>query len=312
MTLGYWVVALFVMLGGYNMMSSYFNRGQVLVRQKLLKLFWPYLLATIFYTLGRNHYLDAIELLTRLLHFDATEPLYYIAVYMQLIFISPILIAMINWCEKKYKYARMLIICLFILIFCYLSVHLTNIFGIGYGGGNLCAGPWLMFWFFGMCIRFFRIPFAKKSTRVTALVTYTIILIIWQFIFVNRGYNLFLKPIFGGTQVGMTWANAFEATLLFFWFRELIEGFEKTTGKIGTKLLLPFNYIGCHTLYIFMYHMLFFSIYKSYFEISGIMNRWLCLIFIFGGPIVLEVIITMVMKWFRNIMQGIKVDDIYL
>ena len=77
----WWVVALFIMIGGYNAMVSFAKRGKVLVKKRIWGILIPYFFATILYTLYDNRFLNATEVLVRLLHFDATGPLYYVAVY---------------------------------------------------------------------------------------------------------------------------------------------------------------------------------------------------------------------------------------
>ena len=81
----WFVVALFLMIGGYNLMGSWLTRGIVIWRKRLSGIFLPYAVATVFYVLLEHRFLDIATLLTTLLHFNASGPLYYVAVYMQLV-----------------------------------------------------------------------------------------------------------------------------------------------------------------------------------------------------------------------------------
>ena len=306
----WWVVALFVMIGGYNSLVSYENRGSFLIRKKLLGIFIPYFFATAIYSLYKNRFWDAEEFLNALLHFNATGPMYYVAVYMQLIAITPVLIGAIYLCEKKHKLLRFPCLWLVILLICYFTTHFTNVFDIIIGGGNLFAGPWLFFWFLGMFIRYIgnkvSISYAVQTTVVVLL---TVAIAVWQYVFVNRGLNLSLYSIFHGSQLKMTWANAFETVMIFFWFMGAVELFVYVTGKIGQKILMPFVFLGKHTLYTFLYHMLFLSIYNSYLEMpGGGYNRFMCLAFIIVGPVFLGLIFNVVKREFCKMLENVKVE----
>lgn len=301
----WWVVALFIILGGYNAYNSYEERGYVVVKRRLLNIFIPYLIATCIYSFYYIKRVDAVEVLTRLLHFDAASPFYYCAVYMQLVLITPVLIGIVNWCERI-KIRVWLIWCS-ILIICFFSTHFTNLFEIAIGGGNLLAGTWLFFWFLGIFIAKYGFLSMNNAKKCQVFVIHSIIIILWQWLFVNKGLNLKLSYMFHSDGIGLTWANAFESVVLFFWFKELIECGKIIFGEKLYKILRPFNYLGQHTLYIFLFHMLFFSIYKDWIEFSGKMNRWLCLFFIIFGPVVIDIIFSKVKGWLVKIMKEIKV-----
>lgn len=304
----WWVVALFIMIGGYNVMDSFAKRGKVIVKKRIWGILIPYFVATVLYTLYDNRYLNAAEVFIRLLHFDATGPLYYVAVYVQLVLITPILIGIIKWCETNNNVLRFIVVWVGIMATCYATTHLTNLFDIVIGGGNLFAGPWLFFWFWGMFIERCNIRVDSSYRRVVVFVTHTVMIIAWQYVFVHKGLNSVFHPIFHGNAVRMTWANSFETVILFFWFKELVEGIESIAGNVGKKILKPFTYIGQHTLYIFLYHMLFLSIYRMYFEESrNILMDGLCLVFIILGPLILDWGLEKVKNWFKYIMKDIKV-----
>ena len=130
------VVALFVMLGGYNTLSSYINRGTVIFKTRLIGIFLPYFLATMIYITYTEHFLNAENIVYHLLRFNASGTLYYVAVYMQLVFITPIIIGLLNWSEGTYKTVKFIFISIVIFLVCFLSNTYTNIFDIKTGGGN--------------------------------------------------------------------------------------------------------------------------------------------------------------------------------
>ncbi len=304
----WWSVALFVMIGGYNAMASYENRGAVLVKKRLMGLLVPYFIATITYVLYHNRFLDAAELLTRLIHFDSTGPLYYVAVYVQLIIVTPVLVGLILWCENTHRLLRCMLAGTLVLITCYITTNFTNIFDIVIGGGNVFAGPWLMFWFVGMFIRRCNIRIEKRCHRIVLILSLSIAILLWQYLFVIKGLNLKLTPIFHGHQVRMTWANSVETVILFLWVKELVEEVETTFGDVGIKVLKPLDFMGQHTLHIFLYHMLFLSIYRDFFEIQGRANRWFCMAFIIIGPLLVGILGRKINNCFKTIMSDVKIS----
>lgn len=303
----WWSVALFVMIGGYNAFSSYQNRGCFLLKKKLSGIFIPYFFATALYIIYANHFLDATTYLYSLIHFNATGPLYYVAVYIQLLVISPVLMAVIKKGDnRKWIFSVSWVAVIGVSA---LTTHFTNIFDIVIGGGNLFAGPWIIFWYLGMCIKYAEGYVDVKVSKKWLIVGLTIAVILWQYVFVNRGYNLTLGSIYHGTQVGMTWANAFETVLLFFWFKYAVDFFEENAGDVGKIIIKPLAFMGRYTLYIFLYHMLFISIYRGYLEITvHSINRWICMFFVIVGPVGLGIILGIIRRCFNSIMSGVKVE----
>lgn len=291
-------------------MTSWLARGVVVWRQRLKKLFLPYVVATVLYVLLVHRFLDATTLLTYLLHFNASGPLYYVAVYMQMVLVTPVLIGIIRWCGKGRKWFRYILAWNFVLVVCYLTVHFSNVFDIAIGGGNLFGGPWLLFWFAGMCIRAWDIHIHNLKWKYIVFFSLTLLVIIWQWVFVVRGYNLLLLPIFHGTKVGMTWANTFETVLLFFWFKEAVELAESIWGVATHKSLWLLGFVGRHSLYVFLYHMLFFAIYQKY--LHTYLGVRMLLLFIVIAPICLEYCFQSVQRFLAKLMSGIQVDDVVL
>ena len=299
-------------------MSSYITRGYVVVRKRLLSIFCPYVLATILYSIYADRYFNMTEILKRMLHFSAAGPLYYVAVYMQLIIVTPVLIGLLKWCHDSNRYVRYSFSLICILLICYFSVHYSNIFDIVIGGGNLLAGPWLLFWFIGMSIRSTSKERIRTIDKTIAIVSLTVAIAIWQYVFVGMEVNLSLKPIFNGTQVGMTWANTLETILIFFWFKEVFTPLGDTNsaavGITQKKILLftlaPMEFIGKHTLYIFLYHILFLTIYRDWINISCILlSKLICLAFIIGMPVVLEIIVDIIKLNLEKMMKNIRIDS---
>ena len=298
----WFVVALFVLIGGYNAMASYRRHGYFSLKQKLIGILVPYVFATIIYRCYELRFFDAEDILNHLIHFDACGPMYYVAAYVQLLLVTPFLISLVLWCHEGKYILKYLLVSTSVILVCYITVHYTNIFDIIIGGGDLFAGPWLMFWFAGMCVYDLNLLRLCDEYRFSVAIASTAILIAWQWIFVEKEYNLILKPIFYGDQVGMTWANSFQVIVLLFWFKSvsyIIEDHYKQ-NRIVKYCLSFISFLGRHSLYIFMYHILFRSIYISLWGNGAYINKITCLVFIIMTPVLLEYFIIVCKKVFGN------------
>ncbi|SFW47593.1 acyltransferase family protein [Selenomonas ruminantium] len=311
----WWVVSLFIMIGGYNAMSSYLNRGYVVMKRRLLGIGIPYVIATIIYHVFDTHHFNLYELCLTLSHFNATGPLYYVAAYIQLLLITPVLIAVIQYCEKDNSTKRYAFAWILILGLCLLISKTTNIFDIAIGGGRLFAGPWLFFWFAGMFVRIREERCTLQVDMVYRMMIYTFLLLLWELIFswgeVNHNY---IGPLFRGSGVGMTWANTIETFIVFFWFKEVVSWYETKSCGCLCKIFAGLNYLGKHTLYVFLYHMLFKSIYKGVMPpppqglVSSILYAIACLGFMVFMPVWWERTEGRLKEKWCNFMLGVKVD----
>ncbi len=305
----WWSVALFIMIGGYNAAESYERRRVVVVRSRLRNTLMPYIGATVFYVLY-NYFRFKVppEILIRLIRFDASPPLWFVAIYVQLVLISPILVAVIQWCEERQRVIRYLISWIIVIIVCYGITYIINLFGSEIYGGHLVAGTWLFFWFLGMCIHnTINIESNDMKTRIVMFIVNTVLIILWQIFFVNMGVNLNLDSMFKGVYYRLTWANALQTVLLFFWIKDLVMGIEYFCGKIGHSILNPIDLLGQHTMYIFLYHMVFLSEYRLLLETPGWVNKWFCMVFILFGPLALDFLFSKVKDLFKNLMKEIQI-----
>ena len=324
-------VGLFVMIGGYNAIGSYIRNGRFAVGRKLLGIIIPYVTATVIYCVYALRPFDINQLLHHLVHFSAMAPLYYVAVYAQLTVITPALIILLRWCQRK-GIMRYIISWLLILCVCYLTTNYTNILGIIIGGGNLFAGPWLMFWYAGMmygvpshsCNRTVSsasYPAKARSIYKLILIIDSLLIVLWHYLFVFKDLNAYLEPIFGGDQVLITWAHVLEVLLIFTWFlitSRLTTSYFNASQPASSQLsdnesagarnrhfnpswtdriLSILAFPGRHSLYIFLYHVLFLEIYVTYIfnrllKVSGRLNQLVFLVFITGCPVAVEYIFT--------------------
>ena len=308
----WWAVPLFLTVGGYNVMNSYENRGYVVLKKRMLGIGIPYVVATILYHIRFEHHFNLYEVLLRLVHFDISGPLYYVAVYLQLVLITPVCIAVMRWCEAKNIKRRYAAAWLIIYGWCLLATARSNIFDIVLGGGRLFAGAWLFYWFVGMFIRRYENKVKLWLYSASRLTILTILLIVWQVVFIGYGVNLELGQMFPGAGLVMTWANTAETFILFFWFKDVVTFWEERRGILA-KIIAPVDYLERHTLYIFLYHMLFLSICRVLSPPPNILSvKILYTAFVLGvmllAPIGLEWTLRRLWTKFMQFMSGIKVD----
>lgn len=292
-------VGLFVMLGGYNITNSYIRNKKAGVAKRLLGMILPYIFATLIYCIYSGEITDIKAVLMHLIHFDAMAPLYYVAVYSQLVIITPALLFILNKCNEGTAALKALKYCgawALILLVCYLTANFTGVPGIIIGGGNLFAGPWLMFWFAGMCMAMlltarYKADFSERGKKIATAVfaISMVLLLLWHYFIALKGMGDGMPALFNSDQVPLTWAHAAEVLLIFAWFYS-------SSALFDDKRMSVLGFLGRHSLYIFMFHVLFLEIYVSHFfnfllNRVGRLNTIVFLIFIVACPIVIEAVV---------------------
>lgn len=289
-----WTVAAFVILGGYNIMSSYRRNGYIDVKKKLSSILIPYIFCTCIYVIWQNHFLNVEVIWQRLIHFNAAGPLYFVAVYIQLVIVSPLLAGFICWAEVKNEVFRHSFVLIIIFGVSYLSIHYTDIFGISLGGGNLFSGFWLIFWYGGMLFEKKKRDLPKKTKELISGLLFVLCLL-WEYIFVFRDCNNVFRSKYGNMfhmTAQMTWLNALQAFMVVAFFKEFIECITIKENKVVVLCLKPICYIGRMSLPIFMYHILFRDIFFAYFPVNNIwICRIMCFAFMIGGSILVSLIL---------------------
>ena len=301
------VVALFILIGGYNAITSYERRGKFLLMNKIKRILIPYVVATIIYCVWNNRSFNVLTILDSLIHFNACSPMYYVAAYLQLLIISPVLIWVIGWCENgvKTKFLRYLVSWGIVLVVCYLSSHYTNILGIIIGGGNLFSGNWLIFWFAGMCLWKWGVPSLCKKHKYTVAIASTLVLITWHYLFVGKELIIRLTPMLDSETIDLTWGHFFEVIVLVFWFVSVTASLEGLEKKQINTLLTDIGFFGKQSLYIFLYHILCRNFYTEYLGIGSVLSRFVCLIFLIAGPVAIGFLLRFLRSMFEKMIYAL-------
>lgn len=121
------------------------------IKRKIKKIIIPYIVATFMYTVVQDRYFNFELFINRVILFNASSPLYYVALYIQLIFINVFLYTIIKKCNQcRYSYLYKMIIFILLLFGASLSINYSNILSIYGGGGKLFGGTYVVLSYLGM------------------------------------------------------------------------------------------------------------------------------------------------------------------
>jgi hypothetical protein len=159
----YFSVTLFVLLSGVT--SFYSNRNHMqenqsrITRRRVRSIFVPYAVATAVYQLLGEGVIDLKTYLIHVLNFDYIGPFYFVAFYIQLVVLSPLLYYFVTLFDKR-RYSALYhgAFILILLVVSAFSIRHTNMFNIHGGGRYLFGGTYLVLYYLGML-------FADKQTK---------------------------------------------------------------------------------------------------------------------------------------------------
>ncbi len=312
--LSYYSVSLFILLMGVTAFWSYKKTaGSLPVSKKLkkncLKIIVPYLEATLICCIFAYKRLQLSEILDHLIHFNASGPFYYVLLYLQLVLITPALFYIFQTSDrKKNGFLAELTGFAFVIIIGRLANYHTNILSIYGGGGKLFGGHYLILFYIGMW-------FGKYSSRISlkpwaSVVGFALSLgltVFWGFFIAKDRLHLdaLLHCAPGLNPPGFSlsiYAILIAAAVYF--FSSLLDDLRKC---FLTKPFSFFTYLGKHTLYVFLYHMLFLNyIIPSAAHAGGFRIRHLLLkaavyfTVIYAGSFLIEIIL----KKFNSVIKN--------
>ena len=131
-------VSVFILMMGISSYWSYrryeITEYKTKIKSKISRIFYPYLLATFIYY---HNFFDFEEFISHLIHFNASGPLYYVSLYIQLLIVAPFFFIFLQ--IKKWHNLDHLFELLFFFLVILMSSKFTkssNILNIYGGGGN--------------------------------------------------------------------------------------------------------------------------------------------------------------------------------
>ena len=224
-------VALFVFLAGITSAMS-LSRGNFIkfYKKRLVSIVIPFIIATAFFSLLYNK-----SFINSLLYFNATGPMYFIAFFMQLILIAPLL-------------NKLNIFFLPLIILIANSLNHFSFIPFLWGGGNkLFGGTFLLMFYLGFLF-YKNIEFFDKIRFKLINIIIPIILLI------SFEYFKLYPTIWHNPPYFLTFVYTFSV----FWFIFNLK------LNYQNKILKFISYCGRNSLYIFLYHPIIFSIIKLF------------------------------------------------
>lgn len=294
----YFSVSLFILIVGITSYVSFSDsnkafRGWVKpFCDKTKGIILAYLLATIVYSIATDKGFVFLNIVNRLVFFNASAPLYYVLLYIGIMLVAYPLYKLIAMCEKSFfGFIKELCIFIAVIVFSIITTNHSDILGVYGGGGKLFGGTYLIMFTLG-------IIFAKHLiNKVFSTVTYIIFLLtgivgysLWLTVICSLGHDRIdsLFPFGEGLNPpSISYMLLAIFVLIFVWgFSDLLQ-----KNSHLRCVLTPLQFVGQHTLYIFLYHMLFLLIIKK-LPISNIwVLRTICYSILIVGPILLEFIV---------------------
>lgn len=294
----FYSVSLFILIMGICTYLS-FDNSKVPLYKKVIKrelgIFIPYAFSTVVYSVtiyqGEFNLSFTIEWL---LKFGMSSPHYYVLLYMQLLLACPVFYYVIN----KLKGSRLCVLGNIaqaggVLLLCIWTTNHTNLLDVYGGGGRLFGGNYLFLLYIGMLFgsNYDKImSFAEKNiVKVAgAVISLLCAICIWRYN-CTYGYAIDSKLPFGdGGNPPSLQLSVYAIAVMFvcLFVTKIAEGIR---FKPLQMLMTVPEYLGQHTLYIFLYHRLFMDFILSRITFSNIhWQRISYLVLIIAGPLLIE------------------------
>lgn len=289
----HFAVSLFILLSG---ITSYMT-GEKYKSTGWLKTFWgkikrilvAYLVASLIYSMVMTRGFHLGELLLSIIHFNASGPLYYVALYIQLMFIYYPLYRLLRWIPKSPRgYCVEILLGVAFLAFGIWSTDFTNILGIAGGGGRLLGGTFLFLFYLGMTAEKHQwfLPDSRGRLWLIFGFSFPTVLIAEALVYSNETQinGLFWQQENTNPPGFLLMGVAICILFLCFSGFSLLEcsRLHLIPGVIGR--------LGRHTLYLFLYHRLFLDTVNHFlrFYLHGWMKWTLYFAVMLVGPMIVE------------------------
>lgn len=297
----YFSVNVFIIIMGvtsYWSYSKYTGNIPTKVLQGCWKILRPYIIATFVYGILIDNHFNFLLFLNRLVHFSASEPFYFVLLYIQLLFVVPLFYYfLLKTSTSKYECVLELLALFIVLIVSGLTTTFTNILDVWGGGGKLFGGTYLILLYIGMLFgkHLNQLKFQRFSFAAIVFLFIIIVTIAWANYFARNPFQLdsHFTGLFGYGLNPPSISLIIYAILVTLTVRmlDIIAHFIPIASKTVSKVAL----LGKHTLYIFLYHRIFLDFFiprMSYRTRLVISNIWFLRLFYFvcmiGGSIIIE------------------------
>lgn len=301
LVLSYASVSMFVFVMGVTSYWTYekVNKGRLYQKwcSKMTKLLLPYTFASLIYSILLDRSFDIIDYIVRLIRFNSSAPLYFVALYIQLMAISPVVFYIVCRLNKVYE------LCFSLCAFCTASLFFSrwiSVLGIYGGGGKVLGGTFLLVFFVGMLFaKMIGMPSDGQTQRniwgCMTLFGLSVAVVIFFASQLQNGTHskwiLCLYKLYDYRNPPNLVIVIYSIGLCFviYSFCKLLEfnseGFWNKRNHVS-------DFIGQHTMYIFLYHSLIIKVLK-HIEILQSMNKSICKTALFealaiSGSVIIE------------------------
>lgn len=309
----YFSVTLFILVMGITTFWSFerTEKSGILKRitNRTLNLLLAYVIANFLCILFRERKLDMHYVTERIRGFDLYGPFYYVMLYIQLLWVSPIVYHIITYIKKKpIKVYKVLSVSGGVILVSILAMKYTNFFDIDAGGGKLFGGSYLIVLFMGMFAGSLRAShFKAEGPNFKLLFCGILLLVMTVFFYKYIYYYGFLNYERYGLGNGI---NPPGIEIIIFSILILsaifcgVNFFETVHYTFFKFFVFCFALIGNHTLYVFLYHKAIIDFLKDRMNLrQGAGKSAIYVLCIFGGSALCEQIIkrlrTMISKCYK-------------
>lgn len=273
------------------------------------KIIIPYLVATVFYFILRNHCFDLLSWVSAALRFNLTGAFYFVFFFIQLVIASPFLYAWLNYCNS-HKFSYLLHVVTFIVLFVFgaISFKYTLMLNVYGGGKNLLGSTYLLLYYTGMFLASKKIFNLKKGKLKIILFFISLILLLtWGYLYINKllPFDNYVVNFFGNGINPPSINSSIYALLILFVVYFGISTLEQANNKLLKALLSVFSFIGQGTLYIFLYHMLLKEILGllNFYPLGSMIKSIIYICILIFVPVILMKIFSKIKMGFNKILQ---------
>ena len=291
-------VSLFILISGMlsyrSNLRHHYSYSKTVIHS-LKKIVVAYIFATLIYDIFTYKIFDFTTFINNLILFNASGPLYYVLLYINLMLVSKILYNFVAF-KTRIFVIKDITIGYCVVAIAYITTNYSNVLNIFGGGGKLLGGTYLFLFYLGMIFEKYKILNRVTVVRSTATMVIGGIafLICWHFACQDR-LNTDNSMHFGGfNPPGVTFMALALCMLLFCYGAFNLINQVKLLAWINKFI----SWLGSHTLYIFLFHRLWLDyLLRPYVTIS---NPYIEYITYYGvmiaGSMLIEFIFTLAVR----------------
>lgn len=304
--LSFFSVSLFILVSGFLSYESVerhdFSWGKTFWRSSR-KIIFAYLTATAVYYIWIYRFFDLSQYIHLVTSFNMSGPFYYVALYIQLMIIAKPLYIFIQKIPggKKIGCVVEAIIGIFILMISRIFYFSTNIMYLYGGAGKFLGGTYLFLFYLGMICAKHKVFYTSCSKQLNVMTIVSgLCLVLWCFFIYNNFWIEQNYPKLLGEGINPPGISLMVYAILMLFFSCGLYNLLSKSSKVSICFKIV-DYVGRHTLYIFLYHRFFLDyILPSYFTIDAL---WIKRIVYFTVMIIAPMILERIFNTFCELFK---------